>query len=363
MLLPQELFDIIVQQIGDDSNTLSACLLTCSGLAAPARARIFSTVRLTPPALRSRTTTRCQKFYSLVTSNPHLALLVKDLQIVEGNDRDFESGAVWVVKASRTLSLILPLLSLKRLSIQANPKLEWERLSRSFRAALKDVLCSPQLEVLRLRGIVLNAPSDLYDLLSMVTEIKALKGLSLSYKLRSSLATAISIPPGWRPQLQSLAFSDHYTSGHFARMLSTSNVDFSRLRSLSCSGLHSSHINALLKALPPQNVLESLNIWYPPSENFNVDIHALICPRLHRHRTPPPRRARLRILPPPALPAHPQPLRSLLLPRNPRGMRAHRRRENRVRRRAQIPVPRLDAMRPVPRCRAPLARGHDQVPR
>jgi hypothetical protein len=43
----------------------------------------------------------------------------------------------------------------------------------------------------------------------------------------------------------------------------TSNADFSRLRSLSCSGLDSGQIKSLLNALPPNNMLETLNIWYP----------------------------------------------------------------------------------------------------
>ncbi|KAJ7131707.1 hypothetical protein C8R43DRAFT_657570 [Mycena crocata] len=268
MQLPQELLDLIVEEIPDDLSTFKACSLTSRAFVTSARARLFHTVRLLPPSRypTAKETTPCQKFYKLLSSCPHLAVLVKDLRIVEGNDRDQEwqgldnSGARWISKASRTLSLILPLLHLERFCFQAKPKLDWETLSRSLKSALKDLFAAPQLRVLVLRGIVIKTPQNL---ISMITEGNGLRSLALSYIMARRRVPELSIPSGWQPRLQSLAFSDHYTSARFARALMASNIDFSHLRSLSLSGLNNPEIRALLEAFPPTNIVDTLRIWCP----------------------------------------------------------------------------------------------------
>ncbi|KAJ7185728.1 hypothetical protein C8R46DRAFT_1342939 [Mycena filopes] len=263
-MLPQELLEMILDELPANSlDSLSSCSLACREFATLARPRIFHTIHLMPPKT-STTQTRCQKFYKLLSFSAHLAPLVKELRIVEGNDRTYDwngmhnAGTPWVVKSSRTLSLVLHALKLKRLSIEAKPKLEWELMTRSLRAALKDVI--PGLEVLHLRGIVTSAANELF---AMISQANGLKSLSISYQMRRRMITNLTLPPDWRPQLRALAFSDHYTSAQFARALTASPINFSHLRSLSFSGLDSPAISTFLKALPEENVVESLRIWYP----------------------------------------------------------------------------------------------------
>ncbi|KAJ7039498.1 hypothetical protein C8F04DRAFT_1317339 [Mycena alexandri] len=166
------------------------------------------------------------------------------------------TGTPWAIKSSRTLSLILRVLKLERLSVEAKPKLKWELMTRSLRAALRDA--TPGLEVLHLRGITTSAANELFF---MISQAEGLKSPSISYQMRRRMITNLTLAPDWRPQLRALAFSDHYTSAQFARASSGSQLDFSNLRSLSFSGLNSPAISAFLKALPQENVAGSLRIW------------------------------------------------------------------------------------------------------
>ncbi|KAJ7031934.1 hypothetical protein C8F04DRAFT_1108654 [Mycena alexandri] len=286
MLLPQELVEIILDELpADDLGSLSSCSMTCRVLATLARPRIFHTIRLMPPKTVDAQT-QCQKFHKLLSFSAHLAPLVKDLRIVEGNDRDYDwngmknAGTSWVIKSSRTLSLIFHVLKLKRLSIEAKPKLEWELMTRSLRAALKDA--TPGLEVIHLRGIATSAANELF---STIFQAEGLKSLSISYQMRRRMITNLTLAPNWRPQLRALAFSDHYTSAQFARALSASELDFSNLRSLSFSGLDSPAISAFLKVLPQENMVESLRIWYPISFQALREHEVLGIPSLPRLRT------------------------------------------------------------------------------
>ncbi|KAJ7359427.1 hypothetical protein DFH08DRAFT_846076 [Mycena albidolilacea] len=81
--------------------------------------------------------------------------------------------------SGRTLSLVLPLLDLKRISLIDNAPVEWDgngefrmdwnSLGRVLNSALAAVFFSPTLESVHLRGIVVDSPAQLFSLFSEAT--------------------------------------------------------------------------------------------------------------------------------------------------------------------------------------------------
>ncbi|KAJ7742723.1 hypothetical protein DFH07DRAFT_836284 [Mycena maculata] len=97
----------------------------------------------------------------------------------------------------------------------------------------------------------------------MLGAARKLKELAIDYANAGPVSTPV-IPPNWRPQLEHLAFSDYFTRGRLFLAFSSSGLDFSRLKMLSIHGLcHGQKIRSFLLVLPPNNVVETLNIWYP----------------------------------------------------------------------------------------------------
>ncbi|KAK7042560.1 hypothetical protein R3P38DRAFT_2891201 [Favolaschia claudopus] len=232
---PQELVDIIVDELHDDIPTLKACALTAPTFVASARIHIFRKIELTPPTTKldgrpSSSSTQCQKLLKLLTTRPHIASLIKELCLVlagKSCDVDFDrrrypriggaaQGSHWVVDATRTLSLILPLLDLKRICLvenvaiygahMATRRLRWNDMGRSLRSALEGILSSPRLEAVHLRGMCFDSP---HQLLSLFSEATSLKELRLSRLMFSGTHDWPATRP-WRPQLRVLLLGDTY---------------------------------------------------------------------------------------------------------------------------------------------------------
>ncbi|KAJ6582911.1 hypothetical protein DFH09DRAFT_1360222 [Mycena vulgaris] len=292
--LPQELLDIIVDELSSDIPALKACSLAARAFSPSTRIHIFSTIRLLPP-LESNSLTRakthCHKFKRLLALSPHLAPLVKDLQIVEGISSDYlrreeestgyHSGIPWLVAAGRTLTLLLSRLNLARISILCKDKINWDRLPRRLITALHEVFRSPALRSIQIFGIGTAHPQHILD---MLTDAHKLKELCLEYWHLQRIQT-LDIPRTWRPRLQHLAFRDQLTNGRLSVALSSSMIDFSSLTTLSLSGLYRQPVQSFLKALPLGNIVENLNIWYPLFETHaHPDVGLVFITRLHTVR-------------------------------------------------------------------------------
>ncbi|KAJ7196559.1 hypothetical protein GGX14DRAFT_574891 [Mycena pura] len=273
--IPQELLDKIVDELEDDIPALKACSLTSSAFVPSARAHIFSTIVLRPPA-ESRSVVQpknsCQKFEKILSSSPHLASLVKDLRIVEGiaigSLQQSEAamgrhgGMPWVAGSYRTLiSVLAPLGNLKRIAFLCKFRLYWDQLPQRLVAAIVEVFRSPALESVHLLGVETSQPDRIVSLLG---ETRNLKELALEY-FHPSMSTrsfTFNLPPRWKPRLQHLAFTDHYTNGTLATALAP-HLDLSCIETLSLSGLGDSEIRGLLQVLPDNNVVANLNVWHP----------------------------------------------------------------------------------------------------
>jgi hypothetical protein len=246
--LPQELIDLILDNLHDDINSLKSCSLAAHTMVTSARTLIFRKIEIKPPDPLSSSFNTCQRFYKLLTASPRIAPIVEELCVVTvGSETSFgytpdgeyltERLVAWVMD-DRTLPLILPLLDLKRISLTENApyrsdgwkdSMSWHKMGQRLTSALTNVFSSPRLEAVHLRGIVIESP---YQLLSLFSEATALKEMSLSRLYFTQRAQRDMWPESqpWRPQLRSLLIADN--CDNFSPSLVNPRIDLTHVRSL-----------------------------------------------------------------------------------------------------------------------------------
>ncbi|KAJ6480845.1 hypothetical protein C8R45DRAFT_1100429 [Mycena sanguinolenta] len=124
MHVPRELVDLIVDNLHNDIPNLKSCSLTTRTFVGSAQTWIFNKVEILPPKNQDDQDSPCEKFYELLMRSPHIASLVDELQIVlVGSETSFafdeERHVPWVI-FGETLSVVLALLDLKRISLVEN---------------------------------------------------------------------------------------------------------------------------------------------------------------------------------------------------------------------------------------------------
>ncbi|KAJ6572173.1 hypothetical protein B0H19DRAFT_679218 [Mycena capillaripes] len=289
MVFPQELVDIVVDYLYDDITTLKSCSLSAHTFVSSTRIHIFRKVEILPPADPLSSPNSCQRFCELLTSPPHIAPLVEELSIVLVDsdtkydlflDRDnLEDRHFPWVMADRTLSLVLPLLDLKRISLTEDLRMRWSHNGRSsmswddvagqLKSALAKVFSSPRLVSVRLRGIVLQSP---FQLLSLFSEATALKEMSLSRAHFTQPDHQYAPWPEsqpWRPQLRSLLITD-FKRRTFCRYLVNPRIDLTAVRSLSVA-VYPTELEwrdrLVLATMNTSGGVEHLRYWTPTEEN------------------------------------------------------------------------------------------------
>ncbi|KAJ6480857.1 hypothetical protein C8R45DRAFT_1003919 [Mycena sanguinolenta] len=248
MHVPQELVDLIVDNLHDDIPSLKSCSLTARAFVGSAQTWIFNKVEILPPKNRDDQDGPCEKFYELLMRSPHIASLVDESQIVlVGSETSFafdeERHVPWVM-FGETLSLVLALLDLRRISLVENLasewnalgefSMDWNQLGRSLKSALATVFSSPKLESVCLRGIVVQSPVQLLSLFSEATSLKKLSISRAYFTQHQSHSGHIPWKDSevWRPQLQSLLVSDL----HLCHYLLDPRIDLTHITSLTISG-------------------------------------------------------------------------------------------------------------------------------
>lgn len=186
---PQELVDLIVDCLEDDMSSLEGCSLTSRAFLASSRRYQFYEIELTgiPPPYRTRSQkqTLCDKFLALITKSPHIALLVKDLTILEG-------GAPWLANRRSPLPLVLRrLVNLEHVSIgdPAGRFMDWSLIPHRVRESLSDILHSPKIQSVTLTLIEeLPHPTKLFPAIdgSSLKEIN-LMGVTLEDEVQNSV--------------------------------------------------------------------------------------------------------------------------------------------------------------------------------
>ncbi|KAF7360246.1 hypothetical protein MVEN_00753400 [Mycena venus] len=264
--LPRELLDIIIDDLRTDGPSLRACALSFRAMVPFAQSRLFYKVVLghAQKSLESVTQrTPCEKLSRLLESSPHLASFIRDLRIVD-NDPRLDP---WVLSEARTLSRILPLFDLKRISVRCKREaLDWDKMHRELKTSLLRIFASPRLEAIQLHGLLLSAPPECPLFHVFKDSQPNLQHLSFSYRLRDKRRRSLSPPPVWAPKLCSLVIDADYAVD-LLDGFSSAAMDYSRLRTLILSGFSFSEMNKVLYAMKDRNVLEHLSIVDSGSEN------------------------------------------------------------------------------------------------
>jgi hypothetical protein len=174
----------------------------------------------------------------------------------------------WVM-AGRTLSLVLPLLDLKRISLTENApsdwndsgeySMNWNKMGRQLKSALANVFSSPRLEAVHLRGIVVESPSQLLSLFSEATALKELSLSRLYFTQRWDWLEGWPESQPWHPQLRSLLVSETQ-SASFCRHLVNSRIDLAHVTSLT---LVTNSIDSRQKIMEANSGgAEHLRLWF-----------------------------------------------------------------------------------------------------
>ncbi|KAK0462853.1 uncharacterized protein EV420DRAFT_1141726 [Desarmillaria tabescens] len=151
--LPQELTNMIIDELEEDFSSLLACSLTCRSFLSPSRRRIFSGVAFDNAA-------DIRGFYAICSESPEISFCVKRLYL-----QDF-SG--WIITEDDLLtSIVKGLVNLGTLSLQ----------NMSFHNLSKEVkLCSYRLKLLVLDDIAVD---DIQEFCSFLRGCRQLHTLSI----------------------------------------------------------------------------------------------------------------------------------------------------------------------------------------
>ncbi|KAJ7700512.1 hypothetical protein B0H17DRAFT_1047411 [Mycena rosella] len=281
--IPPELIDLIVDHLHADIPALKACSLAARSFVASTRPHIFRKVEVTPPLPGNTSQTSCQRLYKLLTSSPHIAPLVEDLTIVlVGSETSFEYDedgqwltkphATWVM-AGRTLSLVLPLLKLRRISLVENAPVDWNcagefsmswnQLGRTLKSALAETFSSPQLEAVHLRGIVVESPRQLLSLFSDATSLKEMALSRIYFTQRWDQREPWPESEPWHPHLRSLLVSD-VAGDSICRYLVNPRIDLTRVNSLTVATDSEEWRDTITQHATKTGSVEHLRLRYLP---------------------------------------------------------------------------------------------------
>ncbi|KAJ6606370.1 hypothetical protein DFH09DRAFT_1299632 [Mycena vulgaris] len=234
--LPQELVDIVIDDIQDDPASLKTCSYVSASFRRSSQRHIFSHITLLPP-WNATSSTLCQNFYEVLVSAPHLASYVHCLDIIEGCDPDggrIARDLPWVT-SEKTLELVLPLLRLRHLSLHCTWPASFlvSSLRGTLKARLHDVIHSPALKSLSL-GRMTFTPSAFHFFLGDCMALKELILTSVSVYSALEVENTKTFESDARPtQLESLDLVE--SDGEVMELLLSpqSPVDLRCLRTLS----------------------------------------------------------------------------------------------------------------------------------
>ncbi|PBK65296.1 hypothetical protein ARMSODRAFT_440713 [Armillaria solidipes] len=109
-IIPQELIDIIIDYLYNDTRSLRACALVASSWSGRSQQNLFLRIALAgkpwPDKRKSRTS--AELFLRLIESAPHIPSFVRHLEIIEG---DAFRSYRWLARSMPILDRILPTLT------------------------------------------------------------------------------------------------------------------------------------------------------------------------------------------------------------------------------------------------------------
>ena len=185
MKLPQELFDVIIDNLDNYPWALPNSSLVCHSWLHPSRRCLFRRIVLLPPpkhAFRgSAHVSHCQRLHWLLLDSPHIATYIRELKIYEGQ---MEKHQAWIA-SDPTLPPVLGLLrDLTKLEIR---RLIWKVLPNYLRQSICHVLELPSLTSFEIEHADFGSIDDFAGLLSHAEGLTCLTLTEITVR-RQSLA-------------------------------------------------------------------------------------------------------------------------------------------------------------------------------
>ena len=170
--LPQELIDVIINQV-DDRKTLKACSLVASSFVCPSQKLLFLSVDLDNAILipRKKAYTR---FLRLLTLNPLLGTYVRSLRLGDDSE-DFGFSRSWIIHAKNLPQLfrLLPRLEIFSLTFNSYER-NWKSIPEDIRSTFERLFYLPTVQAISLE-FIRGFP------LQLLSELMRIKRLSLSF--------------------------------------------------------------------------------------------------------------------------------------------------------------------------------------
>ncbi|KAK0436224.1 hypothetical protein EV421DRAFT_1908097 [Armillaria borealis] len=109
-IVPQELIDIIIDYLYNDTHSLRACALVLPSWSGRSQQHLFSRITLAgrPWPDKPRNRTAAELFLRLIESAPHIPSFVRHLEIIEGDIFEYDR---WLGRSIPVLDRILPALA------------------------------------------------------------------------------------------------------------------------------------------------------------------------------------------------------------------------------------------------------------
>ncbi|KAJ7451958.1 hypothetical protein FB451DRAFT_1409562 [Mycena latifolia] len=143
---PQELIDMIIDDIGMDDVTLHSCALVCRPFLQASKARIFCKIDIS--STQSTVSGSCQRLHRIFRNSPHLCPYVRRLCIVEDSSIPTSFPGAWI---SSLISVLSMLNALTSFTFEArNRDVGWMKMPQELRSAICRLCERPSLVKLRL---------------------------------------------------------------------------------------------------------------------------------------------------------------------------------------------------------------------
>ncbi|KAF8159464.1 hypothetical protein B0H34DRAFT_796708 [Crassisporium funariophilum] len=187
-ILPQEIFDNIIDHFHDDIPSLQACAAVSQAWLSSARAHLFHRVSLLPPKhtrgaglffFRTRES-RCQELFNLIESSSAkgrrlrpVTQYIRELYLCEGMH-----AREWLAHEPILPVLLRSLHNLRRLEIgrSASIHISWQQLSQGLKSSIQDeVLHLPSLTELKLGSLMLDNLGDMKKILRSCQHLQVLE--------------------------------------------------------------------------------------------------------------------------------------------------------------------------------------------
>ena len=187
MDLPQDIIDSVIAAAGNDTRVLKQCALVSSSFLLPSRKHLFSRITL-------RSDQSCQGIHQFFVQNPVIQSSVRSITLTENSDKWSPKFTEWMNGTSLLAILQLTFCHLESFSITEHRRSHhwsWDSFSGELKDAISNIIHSPTLKTLFLKGIT-RVPITIFLHIGHLTTLRLQSISPIDFCDDSSLTRAAS---------------------------------------------------------------------------------------------------------------------------------------------------------------------------